>query len=145
MVVVFKYDSGLLPQYSSVTMDATAPDGAPTRRIKTNFQKNSHCPPCLGDALRRKSIILITELGSEPNRFISVITELKIAISTIFVKTWTGQPWEGDHPFSGQPMQARFHRQILVHLPGVQGQCHHWDGSPDTPRGDLPRVLSICR
>ena len=77
MVVVFKYDSELLPLYSSVTMDATAPDGAPTRRIKNEFPKNSHRPPYLGEALRRKSIIKITEHGSEPNRFISVITELK--------------------------------------------------------------------
>ena len=51
---------GLLPFYPSATMNAAAPDGAPLRRIG-DYQKNPF-PPCLGEALKRGSIVYITFL-----------------------------------------------------------------------------------
>jgi hypothetical protein len=44
MVVVFKYDSGLLPHYSSVTMDATAHDGGAPVADQNEFPKKLSLP-----------------------------------------------------------------------------------------------------
>jgi hypothetical protein len=41
-------------------MNAAAPDGAPPRRInyRKNYLKNLLAPPCLGEALRRGTLII---------------------------------------------------------------------------------------
>ena len=77
MVVVFKYDSGLLPHYSSVTMDATAHDGSAPAADQNEFPKKLSLPAVPRRCPEAEVHHKITELGSEPNRFISVITELK--------------------------------------------------------------------
>ena len=50
---------------------------APQRSVTKQFKKNP-CPPCLGEALMRGSIVYITifMVWSEPPRFIPVSTEL---------------------------------------------------------------------
>jgi hypothetical protein len=55
------YNSDILEHrgLSSITMNPAAPDGAPQRRIKY-LNKNTEkllAPPCLGEALRRGTLI----------------------------------------------------------------------------------------
>ena len=41
-------------------MIAAAPEGSPPRRISNKTIQKNPCPPCLGEALRRGSIVYIT-------------------------------------------------------------------------------------
>ena len=58
-------------------MVAAAPEGSPPRRISNKQFKKKPCPPCLGEALRRDSIVYITIfMGSGANTlFMPVSTE----------------------------------------------------------------------
>jgi len=38
-------------------MNAAAPEGTPPRRIDNYHKKNVHAPPCLGEALRRGTLV----------------------------------------------------------------------------------------
>ena len=42
------------------TMISAAPEGSPPRRISNKTIQKNPCPPCLGEALRRGSIVYIT-------------------------------------------------------------------------------------
>jgi hypothetical protein len=59
-IEIFSYDTRFFLNTPPFTMIAAAPEGSPPRRISNKQFKKNPCPPCLGEALRRCSIVYIT-------------------------------------------------------------------------------------
>jgi len=63
---MFSYENGVLSDMMGVetlippiAMDAAAPEGAPPRRINLLRKKTVICPPCLGEAPRRGTLLYV--------------------------------------------------------------------------------------
>lgn len=56
-IVLFRYDTGLLPLFPSGMMNAAAPEGTPPRRLVTKNLKKFPARRASQEALRRESIV----------------------------------------------------------------------------------------